>query len=160
MHTCMHAYDSPFRPLAPSTVHRYICLLIPCIVPSTQPALPHPVLVKHLCLLVGLTTQAQDAAEEGRERVSRALSRTQSPSVPVLDHHAASAVAVLTITMSTTGVGQPPAGWSVSQEMKKIGGVDQSVTHFVTRTGKRVSTMNEVHSHLKVRAALLVPVTL
>ena len=47
-------------------------------------------------------------------------------------------------------VGKPPPGWSVQTELKKVGGVEQNLTHFVTRTGKKVSTMNEVHYHLKV----------
>ena len=42
-------------------------------------------------------------------------------------------------------VGRPPQGWSVQTEMRK----DVPCTHFVTRTGKKVATMNEVHSHLK-----------
>ena len=42
--------------------------------------------------------------------------------------------------------GRPPAGWTVRQEARKGGGID---THFVTRSGKKVCTMNEVHYHLK-----------
>ena len=49
-----------------------------------------------------------------------------------------------------TAAGRPPEGWSVQQETRKFGGVEQTRTHFVTRTGKKVSTMYEVHQHLKV----------
>ena len=49
--------------------------------------------------------------------------------------------------------GRPPEGWSVHSETRKVGGIEQSQTHFISRTGKKVSTMNEVHHHLKVSAA-------
>ena len=56
-----------------------------------------------------------------------------------------------TQTVANPSTGRPPAGWSVQTETRKVGGVERTETHFITRTGKKVSTMNEVHSHLKVR---------
>ena len=44
---------------------------------------------------------------------------------------------------------QAPSGWSVHTERRKIGGVERQETYFVTRTGKKIRTMNEVHYHLK-----------
>ena len=48
----------------------------------------------------------------------------------------------------TSATGQPPSGWSVETK-KGPGGTE--LTHFITRAGTRVQTMNEVHYHLKVR---------
>ena len=44
---------------------------------------------------------------------------------------------------AASSAGRPPAGWTMDVDAKK------GTTVFVTRTGKRVSTMNEVHNHLK-----------
>ena len=42
-----------------------------------------------------------------------------------------------------------PDGWSVHTEKRKVGGIERTETYFITRTGKKIRTMNEVHYHLK-----------
>ena len=46
-------------------------------------------------------------------------------------------------------LGQPPAGWGVRSETRRVGGVDRVDSYFTNRAGKKLRTIYEVHHYLK-----------